>query len=109
MALPNIDDALEHLGIDEADEAVSRNVARALAAAQHTLYGAVGEDVEQYMPDDPRAAELVLMYLDDLYDERGVSAKVSGATRHLLQTLELQLRLELCAARERAGGVVGEI
>jgi hypothetical protein len=109
MALPNITDALEHLGIDEPDEAVTRDVSRALDAARHTLYGAVGADVEQYLPDDPRAAELVLVYLDDLYDERGVSAKVSGAVRHLVQTLELQLRLELRAARERAGGDAGEI
>lgn len=104
MALPDINDALEHLGIDEADEAVSNNVARALSAAQHTLYGAIGSDVEKYLPDDPRTTELVLVYLDDLYDERGVSSKVSGATRRLVQTLELQLRLELRAARERGGG-----
>lgn len=104
MAMPTLDGALEHLGIDYADEAVSHNVERALAAAKQTLLGAVGDDVEDHLPDDPRVPELVLIYLDDLYDERGVSAKVGGATRRLVQTMELQLQLELRRAKEQAGG-----
>lgn len=102
--MPTIEEALEHLGIDYPDPVVSNNVARALASAKQTLYGAVGADVEEYLPGDARTTELVLTYLDDLYDERGVSAKVSGATRRLVQVMELQLRLELRAAREAAGG-----
>lgn len=104
MALPTLDEALQHLGYDETDEAVNANATRALATAKQTLLGAVGDDVEFYLPDDPRAAELVLMYLDDLWDERGTSAKVSGSTRRLTQTLELQLRLELRRKKELVGG-----
>lgn len=102
--MPTLEEALEHLGIDYPDTSTSNNVARALAAAKQTLYGAIGADVEEYLPGDPRTTDLVLAYLDDLYDERGTSAKVSGATRRLVQTMELQLKLELSAAREAAGG-----
>ena len=102
--MPTLDEALQYLGIDYADATVTANVTRALATAEKVLHGAVGEDVETYLPDDSRVAELVLIYLDDLYSDRGVSAKVSGATRRLVADMELQLRLELRAAKEAEGG-----
>jgi hypothetical protein len=106
--MPNIEDALAYLGIDYADEAVTRNVTRALAAADKTLKGAVGADVWDLMPNDERAQELTLIYLDDLYSDRGVSAKVSGAVRLSVATMELQLRLELARLRaDKAGGTGG--
>lgn len=98
--MPTIEEALEHLGIDYADEVVTANVNRALTAAVGFLRGSIGEDVEAYLPEDPRVAELVLIYTDDLYSERGVSAKVSNATRRLVASMELQLRLELQRAKE---------
>lgn len=101
--MPTIDEALQYLGIDYADDMVTANVTRALATAEKVLRGAVGEDVETYLPGDPRVAELVLIYLDDLYSDRGVSAKVTGATRRLVADMELQLRLELRRAKEGAG------
>ena len=100
--MPTLQDALDYLGIDYADDMVTANVTRALATAVQVLHGAVGEDVETYLPGDPRAAELALIYTDDLYSDRGVSAKVSGATRRLVADMELQLRLELRQAREEA-------
>lgn len=101
--MPTYEEALAYLGIDYPDEVVKRNVNRALATAQKTLLGAVGDDVEQYLPDDPRVKELALIYADDLYSNRGVSAKVSGATRKLVFDMVQQLRLELRTAREEAG------
>jgi hypothetical protein len=101
--VPTYEEALAYLGIDYPDEVVQRNVNRALATAQKTLLGAVGDDVEQYLPDDPRVKEVVLIYTDDLYSNRGVSAKVSGATRKLVFDMVQQLRLELRMAREEAG------
>lgn len=92
--------ALLYLSIDYADEMITANVERALNTARKTLHGAVGADVDTYLAGDPRADELVLIYLDDLYSERGVSAKVSGATRQLVHTMEWQLKLDLIAARE---------
>ena len=102
VIVPTLSDALAYMGIDYADDMVTANVTRALATAVQVLHGAVGEDVETYLPGDPRAAELVLIYTDDLYSERGVAAKVSGAPRRLVADMELQLRLELRREREKA-------
>lgn len=100
--MPTIEDALAYLGIDYQDPLVTKNVTRALATAVKVLHGAVGEDVEQLLPGDSRASELVLIYMDDLYSEKGVSAKVSGATRRMVADMEMQLRLELRTLREEA-------
>lgn len=97
-----IEQALQYMGIDYADEFVRGNTQRALNTAVGVLKGAVGDDVDTYFADDPRRDELVLMYTDDLYSERGAKAKVSGATRKLAADMELQLRLELRRKREAA-------
>jgi hypothetical protein len=95
------EEALVHLGIDYPDESTKKIVTQKLAAAIKTLRGAVGEDVETLMPNDERAKELVITYLDDLYTNRGTSAKVSGAVRRSVQAMELQLQLELRRLRAR--------
>ncbi len=100
--MPTLNDALQYMGIDYADALVSANVQRALDTAKRILKGAVGEDIETYLPNDERARELVLMYADDLYSERGVALKASAATRKLAADMELQLRLELKRAKEAA-------
>ena len=100
--MPTIEEALLYKGIDYTDAVVEANATRALATARQTVLGAVGEDVDEYLPDDPRVNELTLIYFDDLYSERGVSAKVSGATRRLVYDMEQQLRLELATAKEKA-------
>lgn len=102
--MPTIEDLLIYLGIDYADDVVLQNVQSAFNTARQVLYGSIGTDVEVYLPDDPRIAELVKIYVDDLYSERGVGAKVSNATRQMVTTLEWQLRLELERAREAVGG-----
>lgn len=102
--MPTLDDARTYLGIDVTDdELINANVQRCLATATKTLHGAVGEDIDTYLPDDPRATELVLIYTDDLYSQRGFNAKVSGATRRLVADMETQLRLEIRRAKEAAG------
>jgi hypothetical protein len=100
----NYDPDLEYLGIEPeyADEVVRRNVHRAKAAARATVCGAVGDDVYSYMYGDPRLHELERIYMDDLYSNRGVSAKVSGAVRRSVLTMELQLRMDLRRLREEA-------
>ena len=100
------EEALAYLGIDYADTLVTRNVNRALVTARQILHGAVGEDIEDYFPDDPRISELILIYADDLYSERGVKAKVSNATRKLVASMDLQLKLELLRAKEEAAANV---
>ena len=100
--MPTFEEALDYLGIDYADDVITNNVSRAMATAARTLRGAVGSDVEEFRPDDERVKELALIYTDDLYSNRGVSAKVSAATRRMVQTMELQLRMELRKMREEA-------
>lgn len=101
--MPTIEEALLYLSIDYPDEVVTANVTRALATAKQTLYGSVGEDVDTLLPNDPRVKELVLLYLDDLYSNRGLSYKQIGSQRRLISDMEWQLRLELRQRREVAG------
>lgn len=98
--MPTIEDAKSYCGIDVLDGMQQANLQRALNTAESLVLGAVGKDVETYLPGDARTTELILMYTDDLYSERGVSAKVSGATRRLAADMEQQLRLELAQAKE---------
>lgn len=89
-----LDDALARLGYDEVDDTIRMQVQRKLAAAERTLEGSVGKKARDVLQDDERIDELVGIYLEDLYDNRGTTAKVAGATRNLVLTLETQLRLE---------------
>lgn len=98
--MPTFDEALQYLGIDYPDEVITANVTRAMKTAEATLKGSVARDAFVLLPDDPRLKELALVYIDDLYTNRGVSAKVSGATRRMVETMELQLRLEARVRRQ---------
>jgi len=96
----SLEDARAYRGIDYPDDLTDIRIMRALSAARATLLGAVGEDLEAFLPDDPRADELILIYFDDLYEQRGVTAKVSGATRRVVFDMEQQLKMELRRAKE---------
>jgi hypothetical protein len=101
--MPTLEEARLYLGIDYADGVTDKNITRCLNTAAQTLYGAVGEDVETYLQDDSRITELQLIYMEDLYSQRGLTPKVSGATRRMVFDMEQQLRLELRTAKEEAG------
>lgn len=100
--MPTIEDARAYLGIDYADEVTDKNITRCLKTAQSVLYGAIGEDVEDFLPGDPRIEELQLIYMEDLYSQRGLAAKVSNAIRRQVSDMEQQLRMELRTAKEAA-------
>lgn len=100
--MPTIEDARAYLGIDYADDVTDKNLSRCLKTAQSVLHGAVGEDVEDFLPGDPRVEELQLIYAEDLYSQRGIAAKVSNATRRQVFDMEQQLRMELRTAKEAA-------
>lgn len=102
--MPTLEEALAYLGYDYADEVIQRNVSRALSTARAALRGAVGEDVEELLPNDEEAKELVLIYLDDIHSNRGVSAKTAAVTRRMVNDMEWHLRLKLRRAREAAAG-----
>lgn len=99
-----IHDALQHLGYDEVDDRITATVTQELHGAQAYLLGAVGEDVLDLLPDDPRIDILLKAYLDDLHDDRGTrSAKANNAQRELVRSTVLQLKMELIRLREEAG------
>lgn len=87
-----IEEVKAYLGIDYADDMVNANIERAINTANAYLKGSIGND---YPADDPRAKELALIIISDLYDNRGLQSTISGNTRRLVDDLSLQLRLEL--------------
>lgn len=101
-----VEDALRHLGYDEPDETISRTVTDELAEAKSYLQGAVGSDIFELMPDEPRINTLLKAYLDDMHDDRGTtSAKANNAKRDMVHSTEWQLRLELARKREEVAAV----
>ena len=106
MAMPNIEDMKAYCGIDYADDMVTRNATRARGAAINMVRGSIAQDIDEVLPEDDRVTELVLIYAEDLYSGRGTlnsdSAKVSGATRRLVNDIETQLRMEYRLATEGA-------
>ncbi len=92
ITVVSVDEVKDNLGIDYADETVERNINRAIKTADAYLKGSIGED---YPTGDPRAKELALIIISDLYDNRGLQSTISGNTRRLVDDLSLQLRLEL--------------
>ena len=99
-----LQDTYNYLGIDIPDDMSEANVGRALKSAQKKLHGAIGPDVETYLPGDPRIDELVLIYTRESYEGINLTEKERAALKHLRADLEPQLRLELRAAKAEAGG-----
>jgi hypothetical protein len=87
-----VQDVLNYLGIDYADNMVTANVTRSISTADAYLKGAVGAN---YPAEDPRAKELALIFIADLYDNRGMLEAVNKNVRRLVDDFLLQLRLEL--------------
>lgn len=82
----------DHLGIDYEDPGTSRILSRLLSVADKYMIGALGTG---YPAEDERVIQAQLMICDDLFSSRGVSDKVSGATRKMLDGLLLQVRLDM--------------
>ena len=92
VTVVSVDEVKDELGIDYADEMTERKIIRSIKTADAYLKGAIGEN---YPIDDPRAKDLALMVVVDLYENRGLKDTVSGNTRKLVEDFSLQLRLEL--------------
>jgi hypothetical protein len=91
-----VEEVLDYLGIDYSDDMTKNNISRSIKSADLYLRGSIGED---YPVEDPRAKELALIVVADLYDNRGLQAQgggnVSSNVRRLVEDFSLQLRLEL--------------
>lgn len=92
ITVVSVDEVLAYLGIDYADDMVTKNIERLIKTADAYLKGSIGDN---YPVEDPKAKELALIIISDLYDNRGVQSTISGNTRRLVDDLSLQLRLEL--------------
>lgn len=98
--MPTIEDVKAYLGIDYADDMVTKNIERSIATADAYLKGSIGEN---YPNEDPRVKELALIFISDLYDNRGMIEKVAGNVRRLVDDMSLQLRLELSRSSNSEG------
>lgn len=92
MAVVTNEEVFAYLGIDYADDMVTKNVERLINTADAYLKGSIGDD---YPVDDPRAKELALLLISDLYNDRGMTTNAAMNTRKLIDDLSWQLRLEL--------------
>lgn len=90
----SVDEVLAYLGIDYADDMVTKNIERLIKTADAYLKGAIGES---YPADNPKSKEIALIVISDLYDNRGVhpTTGANNNLRRLLEDLILQLKLEL--------------
>lgn len=95
--MPTLEEVLDYLGYDYADAMVNKNVERCIKTADAYLKGSIGKN---YPTDDPRVKELALIFISDLYDNRGMIEKVAGNVRRLVDDMSLQLRLELRSKSE---------
>lgn len=96
-----VEEALKQLGYDYRDFTLVAIGTRKLAAAEKRLRRAVGDDIWELLPDDPEAIDLLMSYLEESFNEQGVtSAKVGNAKRAAVVDAELHLRLELARLRE---------
>lgn len=98
-----LEDAKSYLRIDYSDDMTDANVNRAMRAGHARMLGAVGSDIETYLPDDPRIDELWLIYTQESYDGASLSEKEIRALKRLREDLEPQLRLDLRDAKAEAG------
>lgn len=96
-----VDEVKTYLGIDYPDDMTTANIERSIKTADFYLQGSIGEN---YPTTDPRAKELALIIVADLFDNRGLQAQgggnVSSNTRKLVDDFSLQLRLELRRASD---------
>lgn len=85
-------DVYRHLGLDFIDTDVSLNIEALIATANAYMIGALGEG---YPADDARVIEVQKLLISDLYEHRELSDRVSGATRRLVDSMLLQVKLEM--------------
>lgn len=84
----------DYLGIEEENDAViNRNIERQCAAADRYLQSAIHKNYDR---DDPRAKELAVMVVAELYDNRGIiSSRADAAFRRIAREFMQQMRLEM--------------
>lgn len=87
-----LDEAKAYLRVDLADENDEKMLKLAIGAANRWMISAIGIGYDE---DDPKAKQLELMVMGDLYDNRTTSEISEKNVRKLFNDISLQLRLEL--------------
>ena len=89
-------DVYDYLGIDYADEMVSRRVRGLITAIDSYLTGAIGKDYAIAVTPESlaKAKELGLMLIGELYDGRGGTGKERTVVRTILSSILLHLQLD---------------
>ena len=87
-----LNEAKAYLRVDLADEADENNLQRAIEVADKWMIGAVGRG---YDDEVPRAKELMLKIVGDIFDNRTTTEMNQNNVNRLFYDLALQLRLEL--------------
>lgn len=90
--MPTLIEVKDYLCIDFEDDSTDRLLNRLITTADLYMQGAIGVD---YPKEDPRAKQIGLLLIADLYDNRGMSEKVSNSVRNLVSDFILQLQMEL--------------
>lgn len=87
-----LDEAKAYLRVDLADENDEKMLKLAIGAANRWMISAIGIGYDE---EDPKAKQLELMVMGDLYDNRTTSEISEKNVRKLFNDISLQLRLEL--------------
>jgi len=87
-----LDEAKAYSRVDLADENDEKMLKLAIGAANRWMISAIGIGYDE---DDPKAKQLELMVMGDLYDNRTTSEISEKNVRKLFNDISLQLRLEL--------------
>lgn len=95
-SLIELQDVYDYLGIDYADDMVTRRVTALISLADGYLISAVGRDyMSKLSPDQmDKVRELSLMLIADLYSMRGHSVKEESAARRLFQNMLLHMQID---------------
>lgn len=97
MSALSAQEVKDYLGIDYTDDATDRLISQMLLVSDAYMKGALGEG---YPVSDERVKTVEKIIISDLYDHRDLSDKVSGATRRVVDSMLMQVRLEM---RKTAG------
>jgi hypothetical protein len=96
-----VQELADYLGIDIIDTQVTNNLTRVINSADSWLRSGVDP---QYLSDDPKCKELMLIIAADLYDNRSLSSSVASTVRKLVRDYTLQLKAEALRRAEEDNG-----
>lgn len=94
--LIDVQDAFDYMGIDYADDMVTRRVTSLISLAESYLESAIGKDYMHRLDAGvlDKVKELSLMLIADLYTLRGHSVKEEASARRLFSSMLLQLQID---------------